>query len=146
MVRMSDDARWDVVSFCKSQVGVPWVHQGKTPGVGMDCLGLVLAAYSHAGVVLDTYEGYGRCPPISKLKEVLHAQFDRVRQSSCCVGDVMLLNIMNVPVHFGIVSEVNGSRIKKFIHAYNAAPISRVTETIMSNTWHGRIEGIYTLK
>ncbi|MEJ1300673.1 NlpC/P60 family protein [Latilactobacillus sakei] len=35
-----------------SQIGTPYVWGGSTPGVGLDCSGLVQYAYSRAGVSL----------------------------------------------------------------------------------------------
>lgn len=41
-----------VVSAALSQIGTPYVWGGSTPGVGLDCSGLVQYAYSRAGVSL----------------------------------------------------------------------------------------------
>lgn len=38
------------ISAAESQIGVPYVWAGDTPGVGFDCSGLVMWAYSKAGI------------------------------------------------------------------------------------------------
>ncbi|WP_125980967.1 C40 family peptidase [Loigolactobacillus iwatensis] len=44
-----------VVAAAKSQIGVPYVWGGVTPGQGLDCSGLTAYAYSQAGVQLNHY-------------------------------------------------------------------------------------------
>ncbi|NVY96676.1 C40 family peptidase [Lactobacillus sp. DCY120] len=61
-----------VVNAALSQVGVPYVWGGSTPGVGLDCSGLTQYAYSQAGVSLGHYtvsqEGAGRQVSLSALQ------------------------------------------------------------------------------
>ena len=38
------------VAAAESQIGVPYVWAGATPGVGFDCSGLTMWAWAHAGV------------------------------------------------------------------------------------------------
>ncbi|MDA8400755.1 MAG: NlpC/P60 family protein [Actinomycetota bacterium] len=45
------------VRAAESQLGVPYVWGGATPGVGFDCSGLVMWAWSQAGVSLPHYSG-----------------------------------------------------------------------------------------
>jgi cell wall-associated NlpC family hydrolase len=45
------------VAAAESQLGVPYVWGGETPGVGFDCSGLVAWAWGQAGVPLPHYSG-----------------------------------------------------------------------------------------
>jgi len=45
------------VAAAESQLGVPYVYAGATPGVGFDCSGLTMWAWAQAGVQLDHYSG-----------------------------------------------------------------------------------------
>lgn len=60
-----------VVAAALSQLGVPYVWGGDTPGVALDCSGLVLVAYRAAGVALPrtTFEQvtYGVTVPLAAL-------------------------------------------------------------------------------
>jgi cell wall-associated NlpC family hydrolase len=60
-----------VVSAALSQVGVPYVWGGATPGVGLDCSGLVVVAYHAAGITLPrtTFEQarVGITVPVAQL-------------------------------------------------------------------------------
>jgi cell wall-associated NlpC family hydrolase len=42
----------EAVAAAESQIGVPYVWAGATPGVGFDCSGLTMWAWAHAGVSL----------------------------------------------------------------------------------------------
>jgi len=43
----------EAVAAAESQIGVPYVWAGATPGVGFDCSGLTMWAWAHAGVSLS---------------------------------------------------------------------------------------------
>ena len=45
------------VAAAESQLGVPYIWGGETPGVGFDCSGLVAWAWGRAGVSLPHYSG-----------------------------------------------------------------------------------------
>ena len=46
-----------VVDYAKSQLGVPYVWGGATPGKGFDCSGLVMWCYGKVGISLPHYTG-----------------------------------------------------------------------------------------
>ncbi len=46
-----------VVEYAESQLGVPYVWGGATPGKGFDCSGLVMWCYSKVGISLPHYTG-----------------------------------------------------------------------------------------
>lgn len=58
----------NVVSYALSQIGVPYVWGGSSPGGGFDCSGLVMWAYAQVGVSLphSTYAQYTMGVPVSR--------------------------------------------------------------------------------
>ena len=61
-----------VINAALSQIGTPYVWGGSTPGVGLDCSGLVQYAYSRAGVSLGrittAQEGAGQRVSLNSLQ------------------------------------------------------------------------------
>jgi len=58
----------NVVQYAMSQLGVPYVWGGATPGVGFDCSGLVMWAYAQVGVSLphSSYAMWDYGVPVSE--------------------------------------------------------------------------------
>lgn len=60
------------IAAAESQLGVPYVWGGTSPGVGLDCSGLTQYAYAQAGINLPrvTYsqEGAGQVVPLSQIQ------------------------------------------------------------------------------
>jgi cell wall-associated NlpC family hydrolase len=59
------------IAFALSQVGVPYVWGGDTPGLGLDCSGLVQVSYRAAGIALPrttfAQVTYGTTVPLGQL-------------------------------------------------------------------------------
>jgi cell wall-associated NlpC family hydrolase len=60
-----------IIAFALSQLGVPYVWGGTTPGVGLDCSGLVQLSYRAAGISLprtsEEQATYGITVPVTSL-------------------------------------------------------------------------------
>jgi len=60
-----------VIAYALTQLGVPYVWGGTTPGVGLDCSGLVQLSYAATGIALPrtTYQQveYGTTVPVTAL-------------------------------------------------------------------------------
>jgi cell wall-associated NlpC family hydrolase len=67
-ISAEDGAR--IVQWCRSQIGVPWIHQGRAPGRGLDCVGLPVCGARAVGFarVADMLE-YSESPSPAQLLE-----------------------------------------------------------------------------
>lgn len=67
--RSLDQARSTVVAAARSQLGVPYVWGGTTPGVGLDCSGLTQYCYAQAGISIprnsEDQSAFGTKVPVS---------------------------------------------------------------------------------
>ena len=67
--RSLDQARSTVVAAARSQLGVPYVWGGTTPGVGLDCSGLTQYCYAQAGISIprnsEDQAAFGTKVPVS---------------------------------------------------------------------------------
>jgi cell wall-associated NlpC family hydrolase len=50
----------DIIAAARRAVGTPFRHQGRTPGVALDCAGLALYVAAENGVDTIDHEGYPR--------------------------------------------------------------------------------------
>lgn len=79
-----------MIEAARSFVGTPFHHQGRLPGVGLDCVGVVVCARRIAtGVDVDE-RGYGRQPNEIQLRTaLLAAGIVEIPFSEAIPGDVI---------------------------------------------------------
>lgn len=103
--------------------GTPFMHQGRNPAVGLDCVGLVHAACAAAGAAVDDFRAYPPCPSPAVLLRELRVRFREVGRPS--VGDVVVLRDSRTGAarHVGILcgersiavsDERHGVRVRDF--------------------------------
>lgn len=75
---MNETLQQKAAAAARRMVGTPFRHQGKLPGVGVDCAGLCIAAYREAGLDVPNVGPYPRDPDPALLLRWLEALADRV--------------------------------------------------------------------
>lgn len=128
-----------VVEVARSHLGTPWVHQGRTPGVALDCAGLVIVVARELGIVPADFDvnGYTRQPDGS-MARLCQEHMQRIDQPE--IGAVIVLAIANDPQHLGIVGPyVHGGL--SVIHAASAA--GRVVETRLMFARNFKLRGVF---
>lgn len=105
----------DIITAARDCVGTPFRHQGRIPGVGLDCAGLVIHAAKYAGLTVRDYLGYPNRPFNGMLKRMLDDQICLIEIETTDVqpGDLLLMRVNAAPQHLAIVSYGN-----YIIHAY----------------------------
>ena len=106
---LSEDA---IVSAAYSQLGVPYVWGGTTPGVGLDCSGLTQYCYKQAGI------------SIPRNTEAQYAQGKKIALSEAQPGDI-LYRMGHVGIYIG------GDR---YIHAPHRGEVVKIASGISSFT------------
>ena len=114
-------------------LGTPFRHQGRQPGVGLDCAGLIVCTCLELGIPVVDAEGYGRQPVRRTLEKHLGANFERVKDMQ--PGDFLLMAFAEEPQHIAVYA---GDTI---IHAYER--IGKVVEHRFASVWRSRVRGIY---
>jgi cell wall-associated NlpC family hydrolase len=88
---------------------VRWLHGGRDPAIGLDCIGLAMWAYREAGVDLsDCDEAYPEIAARSdlyrdQLVTAVQKRFGDVPLGEHRDGDVLILRAPRQPNHLGIV-------------------------------------------
>jgi cell wall-associated NlpC family hydrolase len=84
-------SRADWVVWLLSCVGTPFHHQGRAPGVGLDCPAPMICAARHFGIVPPAWD-FTAYPqePDGTLQPTLDAYLRRVPRDALQLGDVVL--------------------------------------------------------
>lgn len=139
--------RADIVAAARSMIGTPFLHQGRAPGIGLDCIGLVGMA-AHACGVTGTdewladrkYHAYGLTPMPALLWEGCERFLDQIAAHAADVADVLVMRFRRDPQHFALISEMAPRRI---VHAYRS--IGEVTEQ-GADIWGARVLRAYRFR
>lgn len=130
-----NDRSAGIVRRARSLVGSRFRPQGRDPETGLDCLGVILCAFSiPAGEVRSDYRLRGAHR--GEIEAGLLCRFRRVSSGERRAGDVLLCPLSDNQLHLAI--DCAGS----FVHA--DARLRRVVETPGSPEWP--ISGIFRLR
>lgn len=116
----------DAAERARALLGARFRAQGRDPALGLDCVGLVLAAHGlPADVARRDYRLRG--DHRREIMSVIEDRFRRVPISQRKAGDVLLLEVARDQLHLAIAS------IAGFVHA--DARLGRVIETPDDPAW-----------
>lgn len=133
----------DIVAAARAELGTPWMHQARLPGVALDCAGLVIVTARRLGLVPDDFDigGYGRQPD-GTLLAVCEQHMRRVDDLE--LGAVLVVSITGEPQHMGIVGDYRHGGWS-LIHAASNARPGRVIETRLMIHRAQQLQAIYRL-
>ena len=129
------------VDIARNYLGTPFHHQGRVPGVGLDCAGVVVCAFAESGFPVQDIAGYGRIPAGGVFIRAVMEHCDTINLADVQQGDLMMFAFRDEPQHIAIVSSVAPIML---IHAYQ--DVGCVVENELDVTWQGRLRGCYRLK
>lgn len=132
-----------LVNTARSMLGTPFRWQGREPGTGLDCSGLVVASFAHVGVTLPDRRDYA---PFSDYSGELVGNLGKAfsEAESAAKGDVVAfwLQRPHRVRHLGIVTgEADGAL--QVIHTHEVA--GRVIEEPLKHGWLRRVHSFWRL-
>ncbi len=125
----------DVIAAARGSVGTPFHHGGRLPGVGLDCIGVIVCAASACGLLHSDMAAYP-LRPNGQLRENLNVQLVEVPYA--LAGDVLLMSFGGEPHHVALFT---GPTI---IHAY--ITVKKCIEQPMADLWNKRVRGVYRFR
>lgn len=130
----------DIIAAARACIGTPFMHQGRIPGVALDCAGLVIAVAQAIGAEYIDVNGYSRMPSGGILESCLCSQPSLAITTAADrqAGDILLIRFAGNPQHLAVFT---GDAI---VHSY--APVGRVCEHVMDAAWTKRIVCAYRFK
>ena len=120
-------ARDAIVAAARTALGTRFRPQGRTPGLGLDCVGLALLAGRAAGAVPDAVPAYAiNGDHVDRIDPVLLA-LGCARGSKALPGDLLIVAPTARQRHLAVVTP------KGVIHAH--AGLGRVVEGPLDPAW-----------
>ncbi|MBI1274214.1 MAG: peptidase P60 [Alphaproteobacteria bacterium] len=136
---MEDNFAARVIAAARACAGTPFHHQGRAPGAGLDCIGLVVVALRAAGKDVRDRTNYGRRPDGRGLVAALESHgFAPRADKNAQAGDILLFRFDSQPQHVALATGPGG-----MLHAY--APAGKVVEVTLSPAWRSRLLGVWSL-
>jgi hypothetical protein len=99
-------ARAKVAAVARSYVGTRFAHQGRMPGIALDCAGVPICVSRTLGLVPPDFDigGYPSVPDGRALQSYCERHMQRITRDTMRAGDVVLVAWQNgPPQHLGIV-------------------------------------------
>jgi len=132
----------DVVNVARRMVGTRWRHQGRAPGIGLDCVGVVVCTGRELGVLDYDLREYPRHAAVNGFMDYFRAHGNEIALRKVHPGAVLALQEKTFPCHCGIVaSDVHGLTL---IHAY--APRRRVVEERLTPEWWAKVLAVFEFR
>lgn len=127
--------RADLVNAAMAMVGTPFHAQGRAPGVGLDCIGLVICAARQCGYMPVDRAAYPMRPD-GTLQPAIERQLDRV-SGGPQPGDVLLMAFDGAEPHHVAMYVGEG----QIVHAYVQA--RKVTLQQYTEFWKSKVVAVY---
>jgi cell wall-associated NlpC family hydrolase len=107
--------RNELMIAARSMVGTPFIHQGRVPGVGLDCAGFGIETCKAVGISIGDMESYSKQPDGRSLLKHLNKTLLPIEIGRALPGDVLIMYFKRSPQHIAMLAELNGRRT--IIHA-----------------------------
>lgn len=126
--------RQDFVNEIRTYIDTPFKHQGRLPGIGIDCAGVVICASKKLGQDFEDLTNYNLRPTQEDvLSKILESGFYDVEIENIDIGDLLLMSYDNNIQHIAVVSSVNPTYI---IHSVTN---KKVIEHRLTDVWKDKI-------
>lgn len=129
-----------VIKAARIQVDLktPFRHQGRVPGLGLDCAGLLVHCFLENNIDVVDIPGYGRSPAKAALECALKQQPKLVRIYQLEPGCILLMRFAKEPQHLALYTFDN-----TVIHSYES--VGLVCEHILDEFWRKKIVGMFKI-
>lgn len=141
--------REEVIAYARTMLHTPHKHLGRTPGIELDCVGLIAATADHFDQPYQDMKGYAPTPDGTTIIEQFDKHMPRVDLEHVQPGDVLVFWFRrpSLPKHCGFLTSPT-----TFIHTYSsaiggkrqvlpdlAANSGRVVEQRLTEWWSKRL-------
>lgn len=80
-----------IAELAAAYKGVKFLHQGRDPDVGLDCIGYVRQVVADYGYNCQIPADYPPHPPVSLIQELVVRYLRKIPEASAEIGDIVLV-------------------------------------------------------
>lgn len=125
-----------LVSTARGWLGTPWHHQGRLPGIGLDCVGLPVCVARAHEIHHEDRADYGRIPDPVRLIYALAASLECVALEDRLPGDILCFEIRRGrPQHLAMITDYG------MIHTHQG--VGEVVEHTLADPWLSRLHSVW---
>lgn len=124
--------RADVIAAGRRCLGTPFRHQGRQPGRGLDCVGIIAWIARDLGLSDYDVTNYSRLPEGRGIfRHLEQAGLIEVPVMAARPGDILVMRFETDPQHLALMTD------RGILHAYLGQ--AAVVEHRLDETWRARI-------
>jgi len=130
----------------RSYLGTPFRHQGRKPGMGLDCVGVLVCAGRAEGIEVTDTPNYRRHADWATFTAKFNENADWVGNSLDALepGRIIILRDGKYQTHCAVIGTDPVDGAFTIVHAYE--PRGKVVEERITEDWRSRIVGVYKLR
>ena len=133
--------RDDLINKVREYLDTPFVHQGRVPGEGLDCAGMIVCALQALEYTVVDVVDYPRVPSQGKFIGLVREYCDEIPLNEILPADLMMFAFKTEPQHIAVVSSINPIMI---IHSYQSS--EKVVEHNLGGKWSSRLKACFRLR
>lgn len=135
-----------IIQEARALVGTPFVHQGRVPHAGLDCIGVLASVATALALPHQDFTAYKRVPKHSVLSTHLERSgCTPVPRDAMEPGHIVTFwyQIEGVENHVGILAQVEEEERMTIVHAL--ASSGAVVEHDFGSFWRKRLMNVWSL-
>lgn len=126
-----------VANRARELVGIKWIHQGRDPSLGLDCVGLAIECAKAVDINVDAPYDYPRLEPQESLLKYVLMHCECIGDVEMEPGDLIVMAWANAPSHLAIYVGDDW-----MVHAYERYGVCYQQ---MIPYWKRKVDNVYRL-
>lgn len=131
----------DVIETARSFIGTPWRHQGRMPGRGLDCIGLLVKVAHTLELESDDYLTYTRYADYQQFLELFRRYAIEVDRLKVQPGMAVIIPTSGT-AHCGLIAGTP----ERLTLIHSTALRKRVVEERYSLVWRSRTTAAFAFR
>ena len=147
---------FEFVAEARKLIGTPWHHTQRVPGVGIDCVGVIIVAAKAVNIPIEDITNYTRSDEFPQLIGHIERYCDKIdiqtlnQVDPLYEGDILVFRNRMMLNHCAIFSgrfnDMQSNEFGLMVHAYDGSGIHQVVEQVVDESWIKRLHSVYRYK